>query len=352
MRLSRWHLGALVLLAAMIVVGAFLVVGDQPSPQPSPEPAPGPAAPRVVVAMGDSTVSGEGAGDYETGTNGERGNWCHRSRKALVHNIKLPGVERTINLACSGAASAQVGLGDAIQYTEPSQAGRLAEIARTERVVAVVIAVGANDDPAFAHSLDACVRARFGGTPCSQKLSEDWQRKVDAMVPKATRAVRDVNRVLTDAGYGPDDYQLVLQSYAAPIAPNMVSELQNLSGCPFKTEDLRWVRDVAVPTLTAGLRKVADQTDARFLDLSSAGTGHEACTNRTEPTREWFRRLAVSWQDLNDDQRAGHALQESFHPNALMHAEIGRCLSEFLATSERRAACLLGGDGQLHAAPS
>jgi hypothetical protein len=45
-------------------------------------------------------------------------------------------------------------------------------------------------------------------------------------------------------------------------------------------------------------------------------------------------------------------LQESFHPNALGHAQFGSCLGEFLNTPDRAAACLAGADGNLHAASS
>src|SRR3954470_8356604 len=93
------------------------------------------AAPRValqtaIVSLGDSAISGEGAGNYEPGTNGENGDWCHRSRDASIHHTDTPDIAATINLACSGANSAQVGLSDFKQYGEPSQAGRLAVIAR------------------------------------------------------------------------------------------------------------------------------------------------------------------------------------------------------------------------------
>jgi hypothetical protein len=43
-------------------------------------------------------------------------------------------------------------------------------------------------------------------------------------------------------------------------------------------------------------------------------------------------------------------MQESFHPNANGHAEIGGCLTEFLATALPSAACLAGADGTLHPA--
>lgn len=303
------------------------------------------------MALGDSTVSGEGAGDYEKGTDGERGDWCHRSVNASIHKINTVGVDGTINLACSGAPTAQVGLGKATQYTEPSQAERLAKIAKTNRVVAVVVAAGANDDPAFSHVLDQCVQAWFTQDKpgCATDVGKDWQRRVDAMVPKLVRALQDIRGVMQAVGYRESDYQLIVQSYAAPVGPNVAKGLQDLSGCPFRSDDLRWVRKTAVPTLTAGIRQAARQTGARFLDLSRAGSGREACSSN-DPNHEWFRRLAVQWSDLHSDDRATHALQESFHPNANGYAQFGSCLGEFLTTEDRAAACLAGNDGNLHAA--
>ncbi|HEV2780555.1 MAG TPA: GDSL-type esterase/lipase family protein [Actinophytocola sp.] len=349
MRPSRWH--ALLVLPLVIVAGALALSGDHRFPATGPLPGPPVDSPRVLVALGDSTVSGEGAGNYEPGTDGEAGNWCHRSSSASIHRAHMPGVAGTINLACSGAPSAQVGLGAAIQYTEPSQAERLARVASENRVVAVVVAAGANDEPGFSHVLDQCVQAWFSRSRpgCGDTIGPHWQDRVDAMVPKLVRALRDVRAALRGVGYRDHDYELILQSYAAPVGPDVAEGLQDLSGCPFRSEDLRWVRDAAVPALTAGLRQAARLAGARFLDLSRAGAGREACSSR-DPDREWFRRLAVDWSDLHSDERATHALQESFHPNANGHAQFGRCLAEFLNTPDRAAACLSGPDGNLHSA--
>ncbi|GLZ37281.1 hypothetical protein Acsp05_09060 [Actinokineospora sp. NBRC 105648] len=331
-------------------MGAFLVVSG-----PGPEPAPGPPTglPRVLVGMGDSTVSGEAAGDYVDGTDGTDGDWCHRSRNASIHHTAVRGVTETINLACSGAPSPQVGLGEVKQYTEGSQAQRLGKLAREKRVVAILVATGANDDPAFSHVLDGCVQAWFdrGKPGCAATVGDQWRARVDAMVPKAIRALADIRAVMREAGYQNSDYQLVLQSYAPPISPDVRLELRNLNGCPFREEDLRWVRESAVPMMTEGVREVARESGARLLDIARAGLGHEACS-QTDPAKEWFSRLSVRWADLSDDDRASHALQESFHPNAAGHAQIGRCLGEFLGTESRAAACLAGTDGDLHAANS
>jgi lysophospholipase L1-like esterase len=335
-----------------MMIGVLVLAGDHLFPPPTPVPGPPRDAPRVVVALGDSTISGEGAGRYEKGTDGEKGNWCHRSSSASVHMIGSAGIDGTINLACSGAPAAQVGLGDQKQYTEPSQAERLARIAANNRVVAVVVAAGANDDPGFSHVLDQCVQAWFSSSRpgCAAIAGGGWQARVDAMVPKLVRALGDVRSAMRTAGYRPEEYQLIVQSYAAPVGPDVAAGLQDLSGCPFRSEDLEWVRDSAVPVLTAGLRTAARSANARFLDLSRAGVGREACSAGNDIGREWFRRLAVQWTDLHNDERATHALQESFHPNATGYAQFGRCLGEFLNTPDRAAACLPGNDGNLHAA--
>ena len=349
MRSTRWHAA---ILALAVIAGVLTMAGDQRFPGPTPLPGPPRDSPSVVVALGDSTISGEGAGDYDKGTDGENGDWCHRSSNASVHRLGITGVDGTINLACSGAPAGQVGLGKVTQYTEPSQAQRLAKIAAENRVVAVVVAAGANDDPGFAHVLDQCVQAWFTRNQpgCGATVGAEWPRRVDAMVPKLVRALADVRSALKTAGYRTGDYQLIVQSYAAPVGPDVAAGLQDLSGCPFRSEDLRWVRDTAVPTLTAGLRQAAGTAGARFLDLSRAGVGREACSAGNDINREWFRRLAVQWSDLHSDERATHALQESFHPNANGYAQFGRCLGEFINTVDRAAACLAGGDGNLHAA--
>jgi lysophospholipase L1-like esterase len=348
MRPSGW-----LVLFFVLVVATLGLAGDHLFPPPRPLPGPPEDAPRVIVAMGDSTISGEGAGDYERGTNGEKGDWCHRSPNASINHVRLPDVVKAYNLACSGAPSAQVGLGKVEQYTEISQSTQLARIAARNRVVAIVVASGANDDPAFSHVLNSCVQAWAGKEkPCSESVGPQWEKRIDRMIPKLEKAIRDIQKVMRNAGYARSEYQLVVQSYAAPVGPDVARGLQDLSGCPFLSKDLNWVRKDAVPVLTAGVRTAAARTGARFLDLSRAGVGREACTSARDPDREWFRRLAVEWGDLQKDNRATHALQESFHPNAAGHKEIGECVTEFLATSDRAAACLPTKDGNLHAATS
>jgi lysophospholipase L1-like esterase len=336
----------LILFAALPLLILALVTTDRPVP---PQAGPPPEAPRAIVALGDSTMSGEGAGNYEQGTRGENGDWCHRSPVAEIHETGLPGVTQSINLACSGATAEDVALGDSLHDTEPSQARQLAAVAKRYHVTAVVVAVGANDDPRFADTVNLCLQASLhsNAPDCSAQLA-DWPQRIGRMIPKVVHALRDVRATMDKAGYPANSYSLVLQGYAAPVGPDVYPGLQSLAGCPFRTTDLTWMRNTAVVQLNAGLRRAAEQAGARFLDLSRAGIGHEACSGGNNFAVEWFTRLTIDWVLFQDNQNYGHSTQESFHPNDRGHAQIGHCLGEFLAARDTTGACLPGGDGKLH----
>jgi hypothetical protein len=342
--------GPRAVLTVMFLVILFVTAADGVVPPPTPKPGPPANAPLTIVSLGDSTLSGEGAGDYTAGTDGANGDWCHRSTNAEIHETRVPGVVRMVNLACSGANSSQVGSGNALHYTEPSQKAQLAALAKRDRVVAVVVSVGANDDPRFADVLNSCVQAWADQGSCSAGFEPQWQQRINTMEPKVVKVLADIRVAMAEVHYAPDTYQLVLQSYAAPIGPNAAGSLLGLDGCPFRPADLNWVRTTAVRALDEGLRKAAEQAGTRYLDLAEAGLGHEACSGGKNSGNEWFTRLTVAWQDITDTQRVGHALQESFHPNARGNAAFGNCLGQFLTTSDKAASCLAGANGVLHPA--
>ena len=328
------------------VLGLLIIVSDQPVKQP---PGPPVDAPLAIAALGDSTISGEGAGNYLPSTDGAQGNWCHRSLDAAINHTKVAGVSETFNFACSGTNAEAIDLHNTSPGSEPSQARQLSDIASKYRVVAIVVAVGANDDPNFSQVLTSCAQAVFQpqNSGCSNQISPQWQNRVNAMVPKVVTALRDIRTVMADNGYTTSAYSLVLQSYAIPVGPDVAPQLQNFSGCPLRTDDLRWVNDKAGPILDAGMREAARQADARFLDLSPAGVGHEACSSPNDPSKEWFTRLTLNFSDLENDARSSHALQESFHPNARGYMAFSGCLSSFLATTDNSAACVPDGQGGL-----
>ncbi|WP_209648667.1 GDSL-type esterase/lipase family protein [Kibdelosporangium banguiense] len=306
----------------------------------------------AVVSLGDSAMSGEGAGDYEPGTRGENGNWCHRSVNSMIHRTQL--AERTFNLACSGADSANVSLADTTHYTEGSQARRLIDIARTYRVTMVIVQIGANDEPAFADTLVGCIKEWFNpfSSGCAPKLRQQWPGRLAAMAPRVENALADVKSAMRQAGYSDSGYSLVLTSYASPLTEKMDRVLHGPQGCPFKINDAKYGRTEAVPQFNEALRGVASRSGARFLDFSRATEGREACSGGSNSSNEWQRRITVDPYALvygGLDAIGIHLAQESFHPNAAAHGQLGRCVTQFVNSGADSARCLAGADGNLNA---
>lgn len=331
------------LLALLAATAAAALPGAPPAVA-----APVDTRPTAVVALGDSAASGEGAGDYAEGTRGEDGNWCHRSVHAYVHGTGLAA--ESVNLACSGAAAADVAFGPGGHYGEASQAAQLVDVAGRYRVTTVVVQVGANDDAALTATGIACIRAFLDVSepPCRETLGPQVAGRMAATAPKVEVAVRDVRVAMGRAGYADGAYDVVLASYASPVTEKMLP-LQGARGCPFSKPDAGWGRTVLFPALSTALAGVADRTGARFLDLTRATEGFEACT-RTPWTQEWQRRITVDAQALvygGLDAIGYHLAQESFHPNATAHAEIGRCLGDFVRSGAAGGACVVGADGHL-----
>jgi hypothetical protein len=339
MPLCRWKLGLVSILAitGSVLAAPQAVADDRQT---------------AVVSLGDSAMSGEGAGDYEPGTRGENGNWCHRSTKSMIHRTQL--AQRSFNLACSGADSANVSLADTTHYTEGSQAKRLIDIARTYRVTTVLVQVGANDEPAFADTMVGCIKEWFDpfSSGCAPKLRLQWPARLAAMAPRVEKAVADVKSAMRQAGYTDSGYSLVLTSYASPLTEKMDRILHGPQGCPFKLSDAKYGRTEAVPQFNEALRGVATRSGARFLDFSRATEGHEACSGGANASTEWQRRITVdpwAWVYGGLDAISIHLAQESFHPNATAHGQLGRCVTQFVTSGATSARCLIGGDGNLNA---
>ncbi|WP_031465799.1 GDSL-type esterase/lipase family protein [Sciscionella sediminilitoris] len=346
----KWTVLGVVVIAIVVTGAVWLGTGGPGRPAPPP-------VPKAIVALGDSVASGEGAGSYTADTDGKDGNFCHRSTVAEVLRTRIDGYPFRYNLACSGARSSDITKGG--RYREPPQTAELAKIAKQHPVGAIVVTVGANDAPDFSGLLAKCIEASLFGSPCSEGFGGEWKSRVDAMVPKVTGALRGVRDVMHKAGYRDDAYQLIVQSYAAPVGPDAREQLRNLNGCPFTGPDLNWVRGKGVGSLDGGLRRAADAVGARYLDMSRAGFGHEACSGtmndngpKQKPDGEWFNRLKVDWTDLRVLARADHAIASSFHPNAAGHAAFARCLSAFVSGTDRKAACVAGEDRTLQPQPA
>ncbi|MEV0977594.1 ricin-type beta-trefoil lectin domain protein [Streptomyces sp. NPDC049915] len=302
------------------------------------DPAERPLADRrtALISLGDSEISGEGVGTYETPTNGPD-NWCHRSPDAAIHRTGTP-VDLTYNVACSGAYTGNIRIGGGKQYAdELVQSDSLAVKARNTRIKMVLLVAGANDDLQFGPVMTDCVeRYLLSQGPCEPKYAPGWQARVDALVPKVEQTVRDLKSVMREAGYADGDYKLVLMSYPSPIGPDFRDNpdftTKLACGGLGYDSDTVWGRNTAVPAFERGIRKAAAETGAFYLDNSRLFHGHEVCTENT-----WARGLFidVSKPGLPDE----NSVRQSFHPDARGHAAFATCLTRFYTAGLREASC-------------
>jgi Mg-chelatase subunit ChlD/lysophospholipase L1-like esterase len=157
-----------------------------------------------IAVLGDSYSSGEGAGDYDAGTNGGTGgNECHRSANAYG---RVLGAKKVALIACSGAVTAdfydtKVSNGTKV---EP-QLRRLRSLALSkDSPGAVLLSVGGNDAD-FVGTVAWCIGAVPGQT-CSRfgPVEEQQYRtgaagRVAAIADSVRRVYRDINRAINDA---------------------------------------------------------------------------------------------------------------------------------------------------------
>ncbi|MGH3863007.1 ricin-type beta-trefoil lectin domain protein [Actinokineospora sp.] len=285
-----------------------------------------------IATMGDSEISGEGEGPYETGTNGDDDgdgdqNWCHRSYAAGIHRTGI-AVDKTYNLACSGAVTQNLIAGNGVrQWDELNQGDNLAIKARNTRIKLVWIVASANDGGGLEFGpviTDCTIKRIFFQGECWPAYTDQVQARVTVSGANLRTAVTSVKQTMVDAGYAAGDYQLVVMSYPSPVSPD-VEDTPNFpgwygGGCTMYLRDMAIGRNKVVPLFERAVRAAAEGAGARYLDASRLFHGHETCTGQP-----WTRGVVSSWGDAFDP----NTYRQSWHPNAGGHGAFGSCVKSF-----------------------
>jgi hypothetical protein len=357
-----------------------VVLAVAAGPAPAAEAAPG-AGPTAIVSLGDSFISGQ-AGRWQGNSNnalgsragtdracvmsatgcrydvgrvylgGTRPPGCARSDVAEIHSARI-SVDERINLACSGAMTANIfrsPAGGRVFKREAPQADQLAHVARARDVKLVVLSIGGNDI-GFQEVVTACVLAYVTrAPPCADRE----RRNIEARLPRAVAGVRkaidEIRAVMRSAGYRPWHYRLVLQSYPSPVpraAENRYPEAGPARGaignCPLYDRDLDEARDTLVPRLDGELRAIALEKGAQFLSLRDTLQGREMCARTARladasnppsaATSEWARFIGLT------AILQGETIEEEAHPNAYAQRALGGCLTLLFARATGSWAC-------------
>ena len=155
------------------------------------------AKPTAAVAMGDSFISGEGAGAYDSVVDisgraqgyqdfsapNSNAFFCHRSTRAQIEVAALPGINERFNIACSGAIPSDIGSPsinrDHGRYVA-AQLDQLRAIATTHDIDLVVVNLGANS-VGFGDVAAKCV-----GKFLTDAFTGWWEPWVNIWSPHAT----------------------------------------------------------------------------------------------------------------------------------------------------------------------
>ncbi len=250
-------------LAAASVIGTTAVAGNAAAQAPAPLPT-------AAVAIGDSFISGEGAGAYVAvpdvngvpqgfpGWSAPNSNpfFCHRSANASINAAALPGINARFNLACSGGQPVDLATDSAARPSGrnvDAQLDQLRAVAQTHDIDVVLVGLGSNNSSFTFGSIAADCAGRFVAdgfigwwefwvplinwltgatspeTPCTQADLATPQELAAAQA-ETTAALRQLVQVLDEVD-ADGQHRIVLQDYTNPLPTDYLSQ--------FRTEDGR-----------------------------------------------------------------------------------------------------------------
>ena len=281
----------------------------------------------VIVALGDSYMSGEGAESYFAGTNHRRTNECRRAPTA--YPVRVVGrddaaiPDDVVFLACSGAKS--IDIYQRAQYPdEPVGAGegggsnQLAQLHALREDVdvdidMVVVSVGGND-AGFGEVGRTCIAPG----DCSE-LADQWLGALDAVGPtvgKAYAAIRDE--------VGPE-VPVVVVPYPIPLDEDGCGSSALTSG------EHRFLHDFT-RRLDGVLRKSAADAGFHYLDEMVTSLADARLRVCDRPSGVGVNSLAANPVEgvVRDQVNPLHWFHNSLHPNERGHAAMAEVLGRWI----------------------
>jgi PKD repeat protein/lysophospholipase L1-like esterase len=281
------------------------------------------------MALGDSYSSGEGAADYDAGTQDDEtietayNNRCHRSANAYSRTLAKDraDVDTPTFAACSGAL-----IDD---FAEPwkddkghehndrnlDEGRQLDKLSPSDDLVTLTI--GGND----AYFADILADCAWNTADCRPK----WTRKADDKIAQLGAVGGPLDKLYGQIQSRVGDRTRVMVVGYAPIFA-----ADPPWGC-IKTlifeGDEAWMRNREY-IFNQHVRELALRHGFEYVDLWDRFAGHEACGRKE------------NW--INSANPKDH--EESFHPNALGHQAIADALSDQLATTAVGSAVLKIGE--------
>jgi lysophospholipase L1-like esterase len=337
---SALVVGVLLLLLALVsnthadvalILVAVAVLAAAPVEVAPPVPALDDGSARVLVAMGDSYMSGEGADTYFAGTDDAQGDECRRSPTSYPVVTASAGSPFTqlVFLACSGARTYHViarsdDPGHArSQKGEPdTQTSQLASLMRQHpafRPSLVVLSIGGND-AGFGTIAETCLAP--GDCSTQQALFVSNLPKVQqALVATYTSVKKAVSKAVPNV-------PILVVPYPQPFA-----NVQRCDGVTLTGNERAFIRDF-VDRLDSTVEKAAGQAGLWYASDMKDALAREHLQLCDRPKAEaGINFLALESVNGISTQRFNPTrwLHNSLHPNGRGHAALGRALDAWIA---------------------
>lgn len=326
------------LLATFAAAAAIGVTAPATTAQAAPTQTPKPTA---AVAIGDSFISGEGAGSYQGVTNyiditqtfqswtenNKSAFYCHRSANASIQQADLPGIDARFNLACSGGQPHDIVnpsySRDGGRWVD-SQLDQLRKVAETHDIDVVLIGLGSNNSHfTFGDLATKCVEGFLQDAWIGwwEVWAGPWNKNQDpctassfpnadtmsAATAETTNAARQILQTLAEIDED-GQHRVVFQDYVDPLPHEIAQEYHTedgrsdtrdkfralgreryAAGCPVHRASLGPAQ-VFTSTLgnlvrntSAALAAEFPNADIAYMNVQQAFNGGRLCENSGSP---------------------------------------------------------------------
>lgn len=283
------------------------------------------------MALGDSFASGEGAGDYERGTDAGDANRCHLSKRSYPYLLRSELNPTSFHsVACSGARIVNIGgsansirTGDSYSTNDPFQVNQydpddmpesdlgafwmpgyqpqisfVKDIADVKSNVITLSVVG--NDIGFKDKVERCV----GPGTCFETYEDRYEiaKEINSRFYSLTRLFENVR-----AGAPPDGKVYVL-GYPEIAYPEGADTNSCRANVHLNKDELKFANDL-VSYLNDMIQLAAEKAGVRYIDIQDAFVGHRFCESDN---------VAINGATIGNDFLVIGG-NESYHPNLLGH---------------------------------
>lgn len=213
------------------------------------------------VALGDSYSSAAGV----TPLVATAPPTCSRSTLNFAHDIAARTRPSSFtDVTCSGAKTS-----DFFSSQAPGIAPQLDAVTKDTRLVTMTI--GGNDEDVFVDSFFGCATISVTdvmGNPCERKYGSTFTDEIKTQTyPHLVTALKAVRKKAPTA-------TVVILGYPHILPPT--GQLSCYASMPIAMGDVPWL-DHEQDVLNDTVRRAAQQTGARYIDMSASSAGHDAC---------------------------------------------------------------------------